>query len=165
MYASVNLVCPGCDAVNRVASARAHEETLCSRCRAELFPDASVSLDDPIRFQKHIISHDAPVLVAFWAPWCGPCRIMAEEFEEAARRLKWDLRLAKVNTDRAGEVAARHQVQAIPTMILFHRGGEIGRFQGSITAAGIARFAQDHLTAALETPFAPEALPIASPAL
>ena len=90
---------------------------------------------------------------------------MAEAFEEAARRLKWDLRLAKVNTDRAGQIAERYQVQAIPTMILFHRGREVGRFQGSITAAGIARFAEDHLAAARRTPVAPEVLPIASPAL
>lgn len=145
----LNLVCPSCDAVSRLLATRTFEGSRCERCDAALFPASTVALDDPTRFRKHIVSHDRPVLVAFCAEWCGPCRVMAMEFEKAARRLKPDLRLATVDTDRAGELGTRYNVQAIPTMILFRHGTELARFSGSISAAGIGEFAAKHLTPAV----------------
>jgi thioredoxin 2 len=147
MSALVNLVCPHCDAVSRV---RRVDGARCDRCESPIFAGRSVSLDDPIRLQKHIVSNDVPVLVTFRAPWCGPCRVTAPEFEKAARRLEPDIGLAKVNTDEAPGLGERYGVQAIPTMILFSRGREIARFSGSIQPADIIRFALRHVDAEAE---------------
>jgi thioredoxin 2 len=143
----VNVVCPDCGAVNRVPAARLArgESAVCGKCRAKLFSGHPVALDDAARFQRHIEKSDVPVLVDFWAPWCGPCRMMAPEFEKAAERLEPRIRLAKTNTEAAPTVGARYGVQAIPTMILFHRGLELARQSGAMQAAGIIRFAEANL--------------------
>ena len=144
----VHVVCPDCGAVNRVPPERlARGETaVCGKCRAKLFSGHPIALDDAGRFQRHIEKSDVPVLVDFWAPWCGPCVMMAPEFEKAAQRLEPRVRFAKVNTEAAPALGQRFGVQAIPTMILFHRGREIARQSGAMQAAGIARFAEAHLS-------------------
>ena len=147
MAESVNIVCPDCDAVNRVPAARMAESSkaVCGKGGARLFPGRPVALDDPARFQRHIERSGVPVLVDFWAPWCGPCRTMAPEFDAAARRLEPRLRLAKVNTEAAGSLGARYGIQAIPTMVLFRNGREAARQSGAMQSAGIARFAEANL--------------------
>jgi thioredoxin 2 len=144
---SMNIVCPACDAVNRIPPARLAERAnaVCGRCKAKLLPGHPIALDDAARFQKHIERSDVPLLVDFWAPWCGPCLMMAPEFEQAATRLEPRMRLAKVNTEAVPALGARFGVQAIPTMILFHRGRELARQSGAMQAAGIVRFAEAHL--------------------
>jgi thioredoxin 2 len=145
--AQVNVVCPECGVVNRVPSERVArgESPICGKCGKRLFAGHPVALDSPERFERHIVRSDAPVLVDFWAPWCGPCRMMAPEFEKAAERLEPRVRLAKVNTEAAPALGARYGVQAIPTMILFHRGQEVARQSGALPAASIVRFAETHL--------------------
>jgi thioredoxin 2 len=148
MSAAVNVVCPNCDALNRVPAARMGEsgKAVCGKCKARLFPGHPIALDAAERFDRHVEKSGVPVLVDFWAPWCGPCRMMAPEFEVAARRLEPRVRLAKVNTEEAQSLGARYGVQAIPTMILFKDGRELARQSGAMQAAGIVRFADAHLS-------------------
>jgi thioredoxin 2 len=147
MSDSVNIVCPACDAVNRVPAARMGDsgKAVCGKCGTRLFPGRPVALDDPARFLRHIERSGVPVLVDFWAPWCGPCRAMAPEFEAAAGKLEPRIRLAKVNTEAAQELSARYGIQAIPTMVLFRNGREAARQSGAMGAAAIARFAEAQL--------------------
>lgn len=148
----LNLVCPTCDAVRRMLATQADLGARCDKCGGELFLGQAIALDDVTRLQKHVVSNDVPVLVEFWAPWCGPCRVTAPEFEKAARRLEPRFRLARVDTDAVPEAAERYHVQAIPSLVLFGRGREMARWNGSIKAEGIVRFAKEHLDAEVEEP-------------
>ena len=100
---------------------------------------------DVSSFEAHAAKSDIPVLVDFWAPWCGPCKAMAPQFERAAARLEPAVRLAKVNTDEEQELAQRFGIQGIPTMILFHHGKPIARQSGAMDASAIERWTRDAL--------------------
>jgi thioredoxin 2 len=144
----VEIVCTSCDAVNRVPAARLASDAgkaVCGRCKAKLFAGKPVALDDEARFLRHIEKSGIPVLVDFWAPWCGPCLMMAPAFEQAAAKLEPRARLAKVDTQAVPALGARYGVQAIPTMILFRQGREVARQSGAMQLPGILRFAEPHL--------------------
>jgi thioredoxin 2 len=145
--AARHIICPHCGTTNRVPSERLAEAggAECGKCHARLFSGHPVALDDEARFLKEIGKSDVPVLVDFWAAWCGPCMMMAPEFERAAATLEPRFRLAKVDTEKVQSVGARYGIRAIPTMILFHHGRELARQSGALQAAGIVRFAEAHL--------------------
>ena len=137
MSTPLRIVCPHCTTTNRVAAERTAAGPRCGKCHQALFSGHPVELDEA-GFERHVADNDVPVVVDFWAPWCGPCRSMAPEFEKAAGMLEPGVRLAKVNTEVAQNLAQRFNIRSIPTMALFRGGREIARQSGAMGAGAIA---------------------------
>lgn len=142
---ALHIVCPHCHTTNRVGVADLHNAPDCGKCHQALFSGHPLALD-AASFDKHIGRSHAPVLVDFWAPWCGPCRMMAPAYEQAAGLLEPQVRVAKLNTEEAQAVAARFNIRSIPTLALFVGGKEVARQAGAFrTAQDIADWTRSHL--------------------
>jgi len=140
---SVQLACPDCLRPNRVPADRLGDAPKCGQCGTALLAAAPVALDEKT-FDAYVGRTQLPVVIDFWAPWCGPCRAMAPAFERVAGELATQVRLAKVNTDAAQALATRMGIRSIPTLILFKDGRETDRSSGALDAAGLRRWIVQH---------------------
>lgn len=138
MSETLHIACPHCQGVNRVPAARLADGPKCGQCHERLFTGHPIALT-VADFDMHATRSDIPLVVDFWAPWCGPCRMMAPAFEQAAKTLEPQVRLAKVNTEEQA-LGARFGIQSIPTMIGFRKGREVARQSGALGAQDIVRW-------------------------
>ncbi|MEH6565154.1 MAG: thioredoxin TrxC [Halopseudomonas sp.] len=139
------ITCPHCHRKNRLEAARLNAAPNCGACKQALFTGLPLALDNG-NFARHADS-DLPLVVDFWAAWCGPCRQFAPVFEQAASKLEPRTRLAKVDTEAAPELAARFAIRSIPTLLIVHQGKEIARLNGALPAAEFMRWLQTNLPA------------------
>ena len=141
MTTPLHVVCPHCDSVNRLPPARLAEGPACGACKRPLFSGAPLELG-AARFEHHAERGDLPLLIDFWAPWCGPCRQMAPSFARAAGELEPDFRLIKVNTEDEPALASRFAIRSIPTLVIWKAGREIARRSGALDALSLVRWAR-----------------------
>lgn len=144
MTATRLVACPHCNTLNRVPMSRLAESPNCGKCAGALFVGHPLALD-AVGFHAHAERADLPLLVDFWAPWCGPCLAMAPQFEAAAAQLEPAMRLAKLDTEAQPALGGRFGIRSIPTLVLFRQGRELARQAGAMGAADIVRWARHYL--------------------
>ncbi|MEJ2115962.1 MAG: thioredoxin TrxC [Gammaproteobacteria bacterium] len=139
-----HITCPHCNAVNRMPNSKLSQHPKCGICHQHLFVGKPLELSS-VNFSKIINKTDVPIVVDFWAPWCGPCKMMAPIFEKAAASIEPKARLAKLNTETAQDIAATYNIRSIPTLVVFKKGKEVARQSGALDQQNLKRFVEANL--------------------
>jgi thioredoxin 2 len=141
--ATRNIVCPNCTSVNRIPSGRDTRTAKCGRCHQPLFTGRPTSVSAK-SFAAHIQRNDIPVVIDFWAEWCGPCKAMAPVYERVASELEPEVRFLKVDTEAEPELSARYNIRSIPTLMLFQNGNVVAQQAGAVGAEALRSWLRQH---------------------
>lgn len=139
----MQVVCPSCQAINRLPAGRESKVAQCGKCKKKIFQSSALDVSAAV-FTRHLQKNEIPVVVDFWAPWCGPCKVMGPNYTAAADELEPDYRLLKLNTENAEQISAQWSIRSIPTMIIFKDGKEIARTSGAMDKAQIVSWVRQY---------------------
>lgn len=139
MSAFIHIVCPHCNATNRIPAEQTPNEAKCGRCKGSILETKPIELA-PDNLEQHLQKNDIPLIIDFWAPWCGPCRTMGPNFEKAAKNFRGRVRFAKINTEEQQSLGAKFGIRSIPTLILFKAAKEVDRLSGALDAEQLSQW-------------------------